>query len=355
MENLMTNDPLVDEFVVAFGVWDEARPYLHLMMDEQEMSLIIAMGGKGITANEAAGLLGVSRAEAAALLQRCYSRCILNKAVENEVTRYSPADFGALVDHVAKYENWDDIPAEGRRAIDRRFLDEFIAKHRPSVERKIRHKPPPGRGHPDESALPNDTLMLLSEIEDMLDAATHIVVQPCDCRRLGQMCDRPIDACIWMDEAALEALDRGHGRRLSNEEAKELARWADKKGLMHTADSEWRTRGLHAICNCCACDCYPFRAAQELGSQGSWPKSRYIAVHDREGCNVCGACVKRCHFDAFYHDGSTLEVDGKAKQNVLFDPDKCWGCGLCANTCPSEAVVMQRLPGFPSDWSTPTT
>jgi ferredoxin len=327
---------LIDEFVVAFGVWEEARPYLYLMVDQQEMQLVVAIGGKGITTNEATDLLGMSRAEADDLLRRCYSRCILNKIAENEVTRYTPADFGALVDHVAKYENWDDIPVEGRRAINRRFLDEFIAKHRPSVERKK-------GGLTAGNALPNDTIMLLSEIEDMLDAATHIVVQPCDCRRLGQNCDRPIETCIWMDEGALEALDRGNGRRLSNEEAKELVRWADKKGLMHTADSEWRTRGLHAICNCCACDCYPFRAAQELGSKGTWPKSRYIAAYNREVCNLCGVCVKRCHFDAFYHDGTSLEVDGKVKKNVLFDPDKCWGCGLCANTCPSEAITMKGL------------
>lgn len=329
---------LLDEFVAVFGAWEEARPYLHLMVNEQEMKLIISMGGKEITADEAADILGVNRAEAAELLRRCYSRCILNKTAEHGVIRYSPADFGSLVDHFAKYEHWDDIPAEDRKAINRRFLDEFIARHRPSVELK-------GCTPPAENALPNDTVMLLYEIEEMLDAAMHIVVQPCDCRRLGQNCDRPIETCIWMDDVALEALDRGHGRRLTNEEAKELVRWADKKGLMHTADGEWRTRGLHAICNCCACDCYPFRAAQELGSKGTWPRSRYIAAHDREGCNQCGACVKRCHFDAFYHDGTTIEVDGKTKKNVLFDSDKCWGCGLCANTCPSEAILMKSLEG----------
>jgi ferredoxin len=329
---------LVDEFVTALGVWEEARPYLYLMVNEQEMSLIVAMGGKGITANEAADLLGVGRAEATQLLAGCYSRCILNKVLENGVTKYSPADFGSLVDHFAKYKRWDDIPAEARKTINRRFLDEFVARHRSGVERKK-------RGLAAGNALPNDAVMLLSEIEDMLDAARHIVVQPCDCRRLGQSCDRPIETCIWMDDAALEALDRGHGRRLTSEEAKELVRWADKKGLMHTADGEWRTRGLGAICNCCACDCYPFRAAQELGSKGVWPKSRYIAVHDTEACNLCGACVKRCHFGAFYHDGSRLKVDGKTKKNVMFDPDKCWGCGLCANTCPSGAILMKSLGG----------
>jgi ferredoxin len=130
---------------------------------------------------------------------------------------------------------------------------------------------------------------------------------------------------------------------VTKEEAKELARWADKQGLMHTADGEWQRRGLHAICNCCACDCYPFRAAQKLGSKGFWPKSRYVAVRDGECCNLCGACVKRCHFDAFYHDGSAVEIDGEAKKSVRFNLEKCWGCGLCANTCPSGAIVMDSL------------
>ncbi len=327
---------LFKEFVVGFGVWEEARPYLDLMVGELEMQLVVAMRGDAVTAEAAADLLGISQDQVADLLEGAYARCILNKAVEKGSINYSCADFAAVVDHFAKYENWDVIPVEDRRAIDRRFLDEFIAKHRSDVLRKK-------QGRSAQNALPNDTVMLLNEIEEMIEAADHIVVQPCDCRRLGQNCERPLETCIWMDEGALEALDRGHGRQVSNEEAKEIVRWADKRGLMHTADSEWRTRGLHAICNCCACDCYPFRAAQELGSKGAWPRSRYVAVHDREDCNLCGACVKRCHFDAFYHDGTLLEINGKAEEDVVLDPERCWGCGLCVTTCPSGAIVMERL------------
>ena len=47
--------------------------------------------------------------------------------------------------------------------------------------------------------------------------------------------------------------------------------------------------------------------------------------------------------DAFYNDGSTLEVDGKRVQYVLYDRDRCWGCGLCANSCPSGAIVMKMI------------
>jgi ferredoxin len=328
---------LLDQFAQAFGVWEQARPYLHLMADESEMQLVVAIQDRSVTARQVSQLLGMPHQAATELLERANTRHIVDRSVPGGVATYTAGTFYARLDHFAKYENWDDIPAEDRRAIDRRFLDEFIARHRANADRKR-------RGLEAENALPNDTVLLLHEVEGMIDAATHIVVQPCDCRRLGQNCGRPVETCIWLDDGALEALERGYGRRLTHDEAIELLRRADKAGLMHTADSEWRTRGLHAICSCCACDCYPFRAAQELGSKGFWPRSHYIAVHDRGRCNLCAACVNRCHFDAFYHDGCTIQVDGKVKKDVLFDPELCWGCGLCANTCPTGAIAMEPLP-----------
>jgi ferredoxin len=68
-----------------------------------------------------------------------------------------------------------------------------------------------------------------------------------------------------------------------------------------------------------------------------------VAAYSRDQCTFCGACVKRCHFEAFYHDGSTVEMDGRIKPAVFFDPNLCWGCGLCANTCSTDAIVMERL------------
>jgi|YNPBryBLVA2012_1023415.scaffolds.fasta_scaffold04030_2 Pyruvate/2-oxoacid:ferredoxin oxidoreductase delta subunit len=323
---------LVDEFAAAFGVWDIARPYLHLMVDEAEMTLVVRMAGRAVTVEEAADLLGLPPAATETLLQRAYARHILNKKVEDGTTRFTPADFPTRLDHFAKFENWDDIPEAGRRALDRRFLDEFIARHRPNVERKT-------QGLAAENALPNDTVLLLHEVEAMLDAASDIIVQPCDCRRLGGNCDRPVETCIWLDAGAREALDRGYGRRLTREEAKALVRRLDRQGLMHTGDSEWPSRGLHAICNCCACDCYPFRAARELGSKGVWPKSRAVATHDPARCSRCGLCAQRCHFGAF---SATLLPD-EDRPVIRFDAELCWGCGLCANSCPEQAIVMQPV------------
>ncbi len=333
------------EFCAVFDVWEPERAHLSLLVDEAEMELVVSIYqhaqrvDQSLTVEMIAVLLGLNYAQTDMLVQRAYSRCILNKVIEDGITEYSPADFYARLDHFAKHENWGDIPKEDRQVINRRFLDEFINRHKVNIERKM-------RGLEAENALPNDTVMLLSEVEEMIEAANDIVVQPCDCRKLGENCDKPVETCIWLDEGAREALDRGHGRRLTKEEAVELLRWTDKKGLMHTADSAWRERGLHAICNCCACDCYPFRAAHELGTKGVWPKSYYVAAYDTEMCNLCGACVKRCHFDAFNNGDFTKEVNGREKTVVQFDPEKCWGCGLCANTCPEGAIEMISLIGM---------
>jgi ferredoxin len=327
---------LLEEFFEAFGVWKEAQPYLRLIVTDEEMRLVIALRGRPATPVDAAYRLGIPEDEAADLLRRAHSRCIVDKVEEEGRVAYAASTFYSRLDHFAKYENWDDIPAADRRSIDRRFLDEFIARHRATIELKM-------QGLEADNSLPNDTVLLLPEVEEMLDAATLIAVQPCDCRRLGQNCQRSVGTCLSLDDAARAILDRGHGQLLSREEAKELVNWADRQGLMHTSDSEWQVRGLHAICNCCACDCYPFRAARELGSKGVWPRSRWVAAFDSVACTLCGACVRRCHFGAFYYDGSASQVDGSEKPNIRFDPNRCWGCGLCANTCPSRAVVMIRL------------
>jgi NAD-dependent dihydropyrimidine dehydrogenase PreA subunit len=323
-------------FFDQFEIWPVARPYVGLMFDEREIGLVLALGERALTANQIASILGLELESAHELVDRCYRRLIVDKEGTEPNILYRATDFYTFLDHFLKFEDWDDIPLEDRRAIDRKYLLEFAARVEEGVALKME-----GKTTPD--ALPNDSVLLLHEVEAMIDAATDVVVQPCNCRRAGQFCDRPVETCIWLDEGAREALDRGHGRALGKEEAKELLRWADRKGLMHTADSEWQTRGLHAICNCCACDCYPFRAAEELGSKGAWPKIRYLAEYDAARCSLCGSCVRRCHFGAFYHDGSTVRLKGKDKETVSFDPDKCWGCGLCANTCPTDAIVMMHI------------
>ena len=61
--------------------------------------------------------------------------------------------------------------------------------------------------------------------------------------------------------------------------------------------------------------------------------SEYIAVGDEQLCSSCGICADRCVFEA-----RTME-NGVVKYN----PDKCYGCGLCVTACPNDAIVLLRV------------
>ena len=111
---------LLQEFIEAFGVWDVAQPYIDRMVDEQEMRLVVAMGGQAVTADRAAALLGTTADEAAALLERCFTRGIVDRTVKDGITTYSATDFYTRLDFYVKFEDWNGIPAADRQAIDRR-------------------------------------------------------------------------------------------------------------------------------------------------------------------------------------------------------------------------------------------
>ena len=60
---------ILEKFTAAFGVWEEARPYIKMMVDEQEMELVVRMQGQSMTPDKVADLLGMTHKQASAFLQ----------------------------------------------------------------------------------------------------------------------------------------------------------------------------------------------------------------------------------------------------------------------------------------------
>jgi L-aspartate semialdehyde sulfurtransferase ferredoxin len=52
---------------------------------------------------------------------------------------------------------------------------------------------------------------------------------------------------------------------------------------------------------------------------------------DENLCVNCGACTTVCRVDALSIDRSTMEV--------VFNPEKCFACGLCKMACPMKAMA----------------
>lgn len=325
-----------DDLMVAFEIPEVARPYIKKMFSADEMKLIVSMRGQKMRLEEVAHLMDRNVDEAfRVFIDMCYSRGILDKIIQGKTISYSTTHFNEFLTFYVRFGNWDEIPKKGRKLIYDWHKNEFQKKRKREVEQIM------NVGSTTElGSWIHHTIMPLKEVEKIIDAATDIVLLPCDCRRLGQNCKKPTETCLWMGEDALRILDRGHGKRLTPVEAKEIILMADRKGLVHTVQDEWQTKGRYSVCNCCSCDCYVLTTAMKMMSKGFWPRMTHVASLRAESCQLCGACVARCQFEAFFHDGSKKKVNGKWKKIVKFDSKKCWGCGLCANTCPNEAIMM---------------
>jgi ferredoxin len=327
---------LSEEFVRAFRVPPGMQPYIGLVVDEQEMELVVRMGDQAMKVDQVSGVLEMSQDETRAFLNRAHSRGVVDRQAQDGLMIYSAATFYERLAPLAMYENWGGIPAEVRDAVIEWQLEEFIELWTPVAEEIKRN--------PDAySKIPNRDVLLLEESLQQVEAATEHVVLPCDCRAIVMACGRPSEVCIRLDEGARLTLERGHGRRVTKEECKAVVVNADRAGLMHTGRRAWRERGFFGFCNCCICDCYPFRASAAIRMQKQWPRSHYVAARDSGSCHQCGLCTRRCQFGAFYHDGSTKTTDGKTRKTLRFDPEKCWGCGLCATACPAGAISMMPL------------
>ena len=328
---------MIDEFVRIFELPPAMVPHIDFVVQGREMELVVGLGKQTMTLDQVAEMMQMPRDEAEAFLAQAYYRDVVKRKTEDGVTTYSSQTFYRRLDPLSMYEGWGDVPADARNAVIDWQLQEFINLWLPVVEEI--------RKNPDSNVrIPNRDVLLLDEALEMVDFASDHVVVPCDCRAIVMACKRPVEACIRLDEGARRTLEHGHGRRVTKEEMKQIVINCDRDGLMHTGRKAWRAQGeVFGFCNCCACDCYPFRGGIKLGMSQQWPRSHYVAERDLDKCRMCGKCARRCHFEAFYLDGTKVPIDGKMLKHVAFDASKCWGCGLCATTCPDQAITMKPL------------
>ncbi len=166
----------------------------------------------------------------------------------------------------------------------------------------------------------------------VMENAEVIAVTNCSCRTIAKKCDKPLEACIQVNNAARYAIDRGTGREISKKEAIEILKDCEEKGLVHVTVN--KTHVGHYICNCCSCCCQTFPIQINEGLNICDP-SRFQAQIDAELCTACGTCTERCFFSALEE---VAQTNGEEVMGVV--ADKCMGCGLCTLTCPEDAITM---------------
>lgn len=326
--------PLVDDFIEAFAPFpDRAQktvyPYLLALVDEAEMSLVVSMNSESrepLPMSSIQRITGLSTEEIAQLVERSIVRGVVkSRKVDGETRFFTTMMPRRLFTYVTYEEGWEDVPLNVRKILSEwMHRVYYYDRYTPMAERMKKGEP--------VQRLPNEDILLLDEVLEMVNAAHEFAVIKCNCRALDQHCDYEVESCIRFDHEAEDLERKGLGRKLTKEEARELIISLNKAGHIHTASNKWREEGVGHLCNCCNCCCYPFRAGVELGLEKMWPKSHYVAEYDEERCIQCGVCVSRCQFGAYTNSSG-----------IRYDAGKCWGCGLCSNTCPSVAITMKPL------------
>ena len=170
----------------------------------------------------------------------------------------------------------------------------------------------------------------------VLEHPDHIVVLDCPCRMSREHPCLPLDVCLIVGEPFASFIlehQPDHARQIAPDEAVGILEAEDKRGHVHHAFfKDAMLQRFYAICNCCSCCCGAMSAHQNgipmLISSG------YVSAVDEGRCVGCGACEKKCQFDALaLQDG-----------HVVVDAAACMGCGICVNTCPQEALALVRAP-----------
>jgi len=170
------------------------------------------------------------------------------------------------------------------------------------------------------------------QVSEIVKRARRIAVQVCACRVRERACDAPLETCISLDRVADYMISRQIGREIGVDEALAILRQAEELGLVHEVEN---TDHPTVICACCPCCCVFLRAITRYQKEYVIAKSRYCASIDQEKCAQCETCLGRCHFGAIRHEESGMAVD----------PELCFGCGLCASTCPNDAITMIKVRG----------
>jgi ferredoxin len=315
---------------IGLGQSERIPRLFSLLADSAEAELLLALPGD---APSLAQKLGRPEPEVAEQLQTLFVKGVIFPSFKTD-----PPSYRLARDMIQFHDAtilWPDAPRE--------FLDlwqEWTEVEWPVLaEAASRALPRPGmRIIPVGVAVQTDGQVLAFEdVRDIIENADNLAVTKCTCRLVAHKCDRPLEVCLQVNNAASYAITRGTGRQLTKDEALEVVRQAEEEGLMHATFNQRSVN--HVICNCCGCCCQFLPVLIEHGTSVVAP-SRFQAEIVPDLCNGCEMCLDRCYVDALEMVADDADSGEPIAQVIA---EKCLGCGLCKVVCPTEAIVMAEV------------
>jgi ferredoxin len=187
----------------------------------------------------------------------------------------------------------------------------------------------------DESIVPQTQAVFPHHaMESVLQGAETFAVAQCPCRVAyglrGRECDHPLEVCLKFDEMAEHAIERGFGRRITREEARDIVQQSAEAGLVHFVDNA--QEGVKHNCNCCGCSCWNVGTIRRRKvPRDDLMQTYFMRVTDEGACVGCGVCEEICPVAAVAQEDGPPAVD----------EEWCIGCGVCAAKCPNGAAGVE--------------
>lgn len=222
-----------------------------------------------------------------------------------------------------------------------RELAELCEEYSPHLAMTLGGKGPPlARVVPVHRRLDSRaTVLAYEDTRSMIEGARSFRVMDCICRvekaLQDQPCSHTLETCLAFsrEEDAYEGSPIS-GRTITRDEALDVLEKAEKEGLVHCTYNFEHDQMF--VCNCCSCCCGFLRLITEFEAPNGLVRSNWEAVIDEELCEICGVCAnERCPVEA------VGETDDGAYRVI---GERCIGCGVCIETCPSEAMQLVARP-----------
>lgn len=181
-------------------------------------------------------------------------------------------------------------------------------------------------------------VLTYERVSDIIRQSGGGALTKCTCRHkaihLGKPCpiNAPMDVCTALGEVAHYLVRRGMAKPATVDKLLRVLDHTAELGLVHMGDNVLNDPWF--ICHCCGCCCGLLLPTKKFGLFKTQP-SNFIAAVDTDECIGCGICAESCHVDAIVMS----ETDGKTVAEIQ---QKCLGCGVCAAKCPRGAITMSR-------------